>query len=601
MKELEYPFESNFILRKKKTLKRQLIQDGQLRTKVRIAILGGSTTADIASVLELFLLNIGIEPQIYESEYNHYWEDAVFGNSELDSFRPEIVFIHTSFRNISNFPAVGDSEEEVSRKLEKEYQRLEAAWNALVEKYHCIIIQNNYERPLLGTLGNQDIADFRGYANYVNRLNTRIYQYKKENKRFYIHDVEGLAAEYGLRKWQDFRTWYLYKYSMTMEAIPEFAYHLSVIIGSIYGKSKKILVLDADNTLWNGVIGECGADGIDIGNETSKGQSYLEWQSYIRRLKEQGVLLAIASKNEEAAVEEGLSHPDSLLKKDDFSATAINWGDKATNLTLLSRQLNIGTGFMVFADDNPAERELIRQKLPEVCVLDADCPERFLSLLSSAHLFETVDISDEDVKRTEMYAANQKREADKDKFSDYQEYLKSLEMEAEIAEFQPLHYSRIAQLTNKTNQFNLTTWRMTENDIIKCAEDSNWICLYGRLKDRFGDNGIVSILIAEKVGNEVYIRNMILSCRVFKRQMEYAMIDTLMCRCKAQNVGRIIGYYYPTQKNKPAENFYQEVGFEQISKEDSGASVWSIKVSEYQKKNEVIFVEENNGENTSIE
>ena len=592
MRELEYPFDNNFILRKRRALRKQLLQEKEERIKIRIAVLGGSTTADIVSTLELFLMDADIEPVIYESAFNSYYEDAVFGNPELDSFQPQIVFIHTSIQNIQMWPDIMDTEDILEQKIEEEYRRLEQIWRGLEAKYGAIIIQNNFERPLLGGLGNREVSDKHGYADYINQINMKLYQYSRVHGRFYIHDVEGLASEYGLRKWQDFRSWYLYKICMPMNAIPEFSYHLAAIIKAIYGKSKKILVLDADNTLWNGVIGEGGISGIDIGKETEKGQSFLAWQTYIKRLRRQGVLLAIASKNEEEAVREGLSHPDCVLNESDFSAMAINWEDKASNLVKISRELNIGLNFMVFVDDNPAERELIRQRLPEVYVLEANYPEEFLVILGSAHLFEALTITPEDISRTEMYAANKKRETEKNNFTDYNDYLKSLSMRAEIASFETIYYDRITQLINKTNQFNLTTWRMTKEQVIKYAESQEWICLYGKLYDRFGDNGIVSIIMAEKREMTAHIHLMVLSCRVFKRQMEFAMMDMLARRCSREGIKEIIGYYYPTHKNRLVKSFYREAGFAEISEDEKGISVWKIQLSNYENKNTVISVEE---------
>jgi FkbH-like protein len=592
MKELEYPFESKYILRKKKTLKKLLLENQKNFRKLRIAVLGGSTTTDIIAVLELFLLNAGILPQFYESEYGKFWEDAVFGNDALDSFCPEVVFIHTSFRNIINLPTVLDTEDQVQCKLDEEFERLRTAWESLRERYNCVIIQNNFERPLLETLGNQDVSDFRGWANFTGRLNQKLYKYKQQTPNFLIHDLEGISGEYGLRKWQDLRYWYLYKYTLHMEAIPEFSYHLFTIIKSIYGKNKKLLILDADNTLWGGVIGDCGPEGIELGEETSKGQAFKEWQKYVKRLKQQGILLALASKNQTESVESGLAHPDSQLKIDDFSAKQVNWEDKASNIFSIISELNLGTDQAVFLDDNPVEREQVRINLPEVTVPDVSCPEQFIAYLREAHLFEITTITEEDIKRTEMYRANQQREAQKQQFGNYEEYLKSLEMKAEIQEFSSLYYDRIAQLINKTNQFNLTTWRITEEEVKKLAGDENWICITGRLRDKFGDNGIVSVLMAELKGHTAHIQLLILSCRVFKRHMEYAMIDDFICRCKERAIDEIIGYYYPTEKNRIVETFYKDLGFMMDSENIKTQTAWKLKVEEYKKRNFVIDLEE---------
>lgn len=592
MRELEYPFDSNYLLKKKRAIKKKILEQNTQRIIVRIAVLGGSTTTDIVSMLELFLLNEGIEPCFYESDYNKYWEDAVLGNPQLEIFEPEIVFVHTSFRNIRSFPEITDSKKEVEEKLENEYTHIKEVWEALEARYHCIIIQNNYEKPLLGTLGNQDVCDYRGCSNFVDRLNSKLYKYGQNHDRFYIHDVAGLAAKYGLGKWQNPRYWYMYKYSMHMEAIPEFAYNLSSIIKSLYGKNKKVIVVDADNTLWNGVIGECGADGIDMSIETSKGQSFREWQSYLKQLKRQGIMLAIASKNDEKNVIVGLKHPDSILKKEDFSAMAINWEDKATNIRKLANELNIGLEYMIFVDDNPSERELIQLELPQVQVIQADKPEQFLAIMMNANFFEVTELTNEDLDRVQMYADNKKRENEKEKYVDYNAFLLSLEMRAQIGKFEPIYYKRITQLINKTNQFNLTTMRLTEDEVIRCAENENWICLAGKLVDRFGDNGIVSILMAEKIGEQAYVHIFLMSCRVFKREMEYAMADAFFRECRNRNIKEVKGYYRPTDKNGMVKDFYKNLGFKCIEKAEDGATSWIIDSEKYIEKNQVIMVEE---------
>ena len=592
MRELEYPFDGTTILRKKKRIKRELLEKETERIKVRIAVLGGSTTTDIVSTLELFLLNAGIEPQFYESEYDKYWEDAVFGNERLDEFQPEIVWIHMSFRNVKGFPEVSDSGEEIKAGQKQEYERLKAMWESIEKRYHAIIIQNNFERPVTNVMGNQDVADLSGFANYISGLNDRIYEYKRTHTNFYIFDVAGLAGEYGLRKWQDLRYWYLYKYALSMDAIPEFSYRLHSLICAIYGKSKKVLILDADNTLWGGVIGECGPEGIEIGLETSRGQAFLEWQTFVKQLQKRGVLLAIVSKNEPESVAQGLAHPDSVLHSEDFSGMKVNWEDKASNIQQLSVELNLGPDQMVFVDDNPAEREIVRRYLPAVTVLEADRPEEFILAVRDSGCFESVRYTQEDRDRTEMYLANRKREEQQKKFSNYEDYLLSLEMKAVIQKVLPVHYDRVVQLINKTNQFNLTTWRVTDEMWRQLAVRPEWICLEGSMSDKFGNNGIVSVLMAEAVDQTVHIRLLILSCRVFKRQMEYAMMDHLMDCCEKAGYEEIIGYYYPTKKNVLVSQFYKDMGFACIQTEPNGDSVWKINRKDYRKRNTVITVEE---------
>ena len=291
MKELEYPFDSEYIIKKRKSLKKALLADGSKRIKKKIAVFGGSTTNDIVVYLELFLLDQGIEAEFYQSEYAQYWQDAMFPSEELISFAPDIVFIHTTNRNIKNYPHTSDSREQVCRLLDAEYSGFEQMWNKISETYHCPIIQNNFEMPFYRLMGNKDCSDYRGRENYLTRLNAKFYEYAENHEGFYINDINYISACYGLKQWSDPSYWNMYKYAMCVDAIPEFSFNLSNIIKSVFGRNKKALALDLDNTLWGGVVGDDGVDGIQIGQETGVSQTYYEFQSYIKSLKELGVIL----------------------------------------------------------------------------------------------------------------------------------------------------------------------------------------------------------------------------------------------------------------------------------------------------------------------
>ena len=256
MRALEYPFDSEYILKKKRSIKKQLLEelDENSCIKKRIAILGGSTTNDIKVVLELFLLNYGIKPEFYESEYNQYYEDAMFPGEELKSFAPEIVFIHTSNKNISGYPKLTDTAEEIEQLLQAEYSRFEGMWEQLHQLYSCTIIQNNFEYPAYRLLGNLEQSDIHGKVNYINRLNEKFNGYAREHENFLIHDIHYLSAQYGLDKWSDSFYWHMYKYALCVPAIPQFAFSLANIIKSLLGKNKKAFALDLDNTLWGGLL-----------------------------------------------------------------------------------------------------------------------------------------------------------------------------------------------------------------------------------------------------------------------------------------------------------------------------------------------------------
>lgn len=589
MKELEYPFDSEYIMRKKKSIRKTLLSSDREWTEKRIAILGGSTTNDITLVLELFLLHYGIKPEFYESEYNQFYQDAVFGNEELDHFAPDIIFIHTTNRNILHYPVVGDDETEVEQKFRSELERYTSVWEKLRERFSCPVIQNNFEYPFYRLLGNKDASDIHGRVNFITRLNLEFAQYAREHDNLYINDINYQSSVYGLDRWSDEFYWYMYKYALTIAAIPVLAYNVANMIKAIYGKNKKALALDLDNTLWGGIVGDDGVENLEIGKETAIGEAFLEFQEYLQSQKQLGILLNINSKNDIANAIAGLHHPQSALKQEDFVVIKANWEPKSANLRAMAEELNIGLDSIVFVDDNPAEREIVYQQCPEVSAPDmGDRPEKYIRRLDRSGFFECVSLSGEDFGKTEMYRQNAKRAAEEKQFANYEDYLLSLNMKARIEPFIPLYMQRIAQLTNKSNQFNLTTRRYTQSEIERIAQDRQYITLYGSLEDKFGDNGVVSVVIGHITENVMDIDLWLMSCRVLKRDMEYAMMDELAEAAKRVSVDTIYGYYYPTAKNGMVRDFYKLQGFDKVSEDEKGNTKWQLKLEDYHKQNQYI-------------
>lgn len=466
MKELNFPFDAAFIMRKKLALKNQLLADGSIRVKKKIAVLGGSTTNHIVSALELFLLNFGIEPEFYQSEYNKFYEDAVFGSPELDSFSPDIIYIHTTSRNLTLMPeSPSETAKQVQTRLDEQSDIFRQVWESLSQRFSCPIIQNNFELPLFRRTGNFDGWSVCGQAAFIQRMNIFVSDWARSHKGFFVNDINYLSSVCGLTKWHNADDWYLYKYAMNTEVIPDLAYSIACIIKSIYGKNKKIIDLDLDNTLWGGVIGDDGQEGIEIGQETANGQSFSEFQSFIKGYKDYGVLLAVCSKNDEENAILGLEHPCSVLRPDDFVSIKANWEPKDLNITESANELSLGADSFIFIDDNPAECAIVEAQLPNVETVSMTSVHDAMYQLSRGGYFEVTSLSSDDLHRTEMYAANAKRAAQQKQFTSYSDYLLSLDMTAIISGFEPINIQRITQLTNKSNQFNLTTRRYTENEI----------------------------------------------------------------------------------------------------------------------------------------
>ena len=588
-----YLFDPAEISEKRRRLKRELLADGTKRIKKKIAVLGGSTTNDIVSALEIFLLREGIEPSFYQSEYNRFWQDAMFENAELREFAPDVIYVHTSYRNIAAFlPSPTESEEEISESLTERFGYYSKMWDRLLAEYSCPVIQNNFELPPYRIMGNRDCFDKAGGVRYISELNGMFAGYARTHAGFYINDINYVSSCLGLDRWHDEKAWCMYKYCCAVDLIPYLSFNLSRIVKSLFGKNKKVLALDLDNTLWGGVVGDDGVEGIEIGEETATAECYKGFQTYLKKQKDIGIMLTVASKNDHENAIAGLNHPEGVLRPEDFIVIKANWETKDRNLDATAKEMDLGIDSFVFLDDNPTERALVSRSLPSVSVPPMDSPDEYIKTVDRNGYFEVTNFSADDLKRNEMYKANVKRAEQMTEFTDYREYLLSLKMHAEILPFSPVYMQRITQLTNKSNQFNLTTRRYTQPEIESAASDGKHITLYGKLEDIFGDNGVVSVVIGAVGGDICDIDLWLMSCRVLKKNMEYAMLDTLAGECAKRGVKTIIGHYYPTAKNGMVKELFADFGFTKTSEDENGNTEWKLPLEGYQKRNDVITINE---------
>jgi FkbH-like protein len=586
---LEYPLDIDKLLRKKKSIKKELLNKKNLAEK-NIAILGGSTTSEIINILELFLLGSGIKPNFYESEYNKYYEDALFGNDVLDKFNPDIVYIHTTNQNIIKYPELNNNVDEIFTLINNEIEQYKSIWSSLT-KYNCPIIQNNFDYTVNRSLGNLDFYDIHGRTYFINQLNDKFSQEARVIKHLYINDINYLSSYIGLNNWFDKSLWHQAKYALSMDSIPELAFNISKIINSILGKSKKCLVLDLDNTCWGGVIGDDGLDGISIGVETAIAESYTSFQKYVKELKQKGVILAVCSKNDFQNAKEGFKHPDSVLKFDDFTSFKSNWDPKHQNILDIAKEVNIGVDSLVFIDDNPVERDLVSSQVPSASVPNiGNDVINFIDHIDRNGYFEPISLSIDDINRNKYYEDNKKRSQEQSIYKSYDDFLVSLEMTAEINSFSSIYLDRITQLTNKTNQFNLTTKRYTASEIENIATSDEYIKIYGKLTDKYGDNGLIAISIGRIKENQCHIDLWLMSCRVVKRDMEFAMLDELVRQCKEKEVLEIIGYYYQSDKNNMVFDLYEKFGFV-LNNTNGEDTIWRLDISNYENKNKFIVVE----------
>src|ERR1019366_788593 len=386
------------ILQKRKRLKRELLERAQLQD-VRIAVLGGTTTNEVVDLLEALLLADGFKPVFQQSEYNKYYEDAVLEPEKILAFRPDIVYVHTHWNNIRQFPPVGATDDQAESLLARELGRYKGIWTSLHQVVGCQVIQNNFEHPPFPILGNLDSVAPGGKTRFIYQLNSEFAKAAQGNRKLLIQDLNALAAGIGHDRWFDWERWYSYKILTTPEGSFAIAKSLAAMIGAMLGRVKKALVLDLDNTLWGGVIGDDGLDKIQIGRETAVAEAYTAFQEYCLALRERGVLLAVCSKNNLDTARSGFSHPDTILKLEHFSSFQANWQPKHENIETIARELNLGLDSFVFVDDNPAERAIVAAQLPAVTVPDVGSEvSRFPGILQAGRYFEAVNLSKEDME-----------------------------------------------------------------------------------------------------------------------------------------------------------------------------------------------------------
>ena len=353
----------------------------------------------MADQLGLFLLQYGIQAEFYQSEYGQYWQDAMFGTPELDGFHPDVIYIHTNWRNIINFPTTATPQAEIDAMLNAEYSRFEQMWQALEAKFHCPVIQNNFDRPNYRLMGNRDIWDPHGRSNYLSRLNQRFYAYAAAHEDFYINDIDYLSADYGLTAWGDAFFWHMYKYAMCLDAIPSLANSVANIIKSLYGRNKKpwcwIWITLSGAALWAMTVWTA----LPLAPKCRKARCTLSSRATAKPLQTIGVVLAVDSKNDEANALAGLNHPDSVLHPDDFVCIKANWDPKDQNLKTIAAELSLGADSFVFADDNPAERAIVAAQLPGVATPVLDGAENYIKMLDHGGYFETTILSGDDLKK----------------------------------------------------------------------------------------------------------------------------------------------------------------------------------------------------------
>jgi FkbH-like protein len=535
----------------------------------RLAVLGSATTSHLPAGLRVAGLRRGLALEVYEADYGMYWQELMDTGSGLHAFKPQVVLLALDARHVTAGGATAESAVESMR----------SCWRQAKANFGCQVIQQTVLPVFPELMGNNEARLEHSPAALVARVNELLRPASLE-EGVELLALDRFSAMEGLRAWHDPAIWHRSKHEVHPSATEAYGEQVARLIAAARGRSYKCLVLDLDNTLWGGVIGDDGLEGIVLGQGSGNGEAFAEFQRYAKALGERGVILAVCSKNDEQnALEPFEKHPEMVLQRGDIACFVANWTDKASNLRHIAKTLNIGLDALVFADDNPVERALVRRELPMVAVPELpDEPALYAQTIAAAGYFEGIQITEEDRLRGQLYQANAERERLQESVTDMASYLESLRMVMTAKPFDSVGLARVTQLINKTNQFNLTTRRMTEAEVQACMDDPSVVTLQVRLADRFGDNGIIAILIARANGSEAEIATWLMSCRVLGRHVEEACLHVLAERCAELGVERLIGVYRPTEKNGMVREMYRTLGFTLVDEQPDGSTRWELEL-----------------------
>jgi len=528
---------------------------------IRLAILGSCTLTQLHAGIRVAGLRREISVTIHEGDFGQYWQELADTGSEVHAFKPNTTLLALDAHHLAAGVNAGMSAADADAALDEVINRIRDCWR-LAKGFGPVIHQTPL--PVHPTLvGNNESRLPGSKAAFITRVNAAL-RPLAEAEGVDLVALDERAARDGLAAWHDTGLWHRAKQEVSPAAAPLYGDLVGRVIAAKQGRSSKCLVMDLDNTLWGGVIGDDGLEGIVLGQGSALGEAFTAFQDYARELARRGVILAVCSKNDEAnALEPFEKHPEMLLKRGDIASFVANWSDKAGNIKAIAAELNIGLDSLVFVDDNPFERTLVRQELPMVAVPEVgDDPTDFPGILADAGYFEALAITDEDRERGGQYQGNRMREALRASTTDLPSYLRSLEMQLIWRRFDAIGLSRTVQLINKTNQFNLTTRRYTEADVQAVMNDERAFGLQLRLLDRFGDNGIIAIIIG-KMQDEatLLIDTWLMSCRVLGRQVEATTLNLIAAQAKLLGARRLVGEYLPTKKNGMVKDHYARLGF----------------------------------------
>jgi FkbH-like protein len=559
-------------------LKKNVKKDTQHFQTIRVAVLCDFASQFLVQALRGYGIEFGIDYEIFEADYNQIDRQVSDPSSEFYAFRPQYaVILRSSEKLLTDFYKTLPAER--NEFANKHCAHTEYLYQAVSSRMDCPIIMNTYPEIDDNVFGNFGTRVRSSFLYQVKSLNLSLMDLARSGKRLFLADFNGTMGRIGFANSFDPKMYVHADMVYNLDVLPYLVKDVHDIVQALQGRFKKCLILDLDNTIWGGVIGDDGMEGIQLG-DLGIGKAFTNLQLWVRELRNRGILIGVCSKNTEEIAREPFSdHPDMVLRLSDIAVFVANWENKVDNIRFIQRVLNISFDAMVFLDDNPFEREMVKQAIPEITVpsLPED-PSEYLVFLKGLNLFETVSFTEEDLARTEQYQVEAKRAAMQQRYESEDQFLESLQMRSEARAFDKFTIPRIAQLTQRSNQFNLRTKRYTEEEVGKFVPEAGYFTISFTLQDDLGDHGLISAIILQKKGQALFIDTWIMSCRVLKRGMENFVLNHIVSIARSNGFTSLTGEYIPTPKNGMVKNHYSDLGFVQ------DGELYTLAVADFQER-----------------
>ena len=533
---------------------------------MKIAILSSFTLNGLSEILHVKCSELGIGYRSFVAGYNQYAQELINSKSEYYKFSPDVTFLIIDIRNLLGenfFFPYNISDNERKSLVSEKINHLENMIMNFEKNLNSKLIIANFNIPSYSPNGVLETKFDFGFHEMIEELNKSLRDISKNHNSVYVYNFNQFISKYGEKNIFDYRQFHVGDIQIALNFLPQFGYDLMSYIKPITGANRKCIVLDLDNTLWGGIIGEDGFDGIELGHSPN-GKAFVDFQKELLSLWNQGIILAINSKNNfDDAMNVIKEHPNMILREKNFASIKINWNDKAENLKQIANEINIGLNSIVFFDDDKLNQERIKHEFPEVLTVELSSdPSYFSAILKDLNDFNVLQRTEDDVKRGEMYAQQRERKEFQKSISNLDDFLEQLDIQVKMKKTSEFLIPRISQLTLKTNQFNLTTKRYQEEEIRNFANNDKFIVGCAQVLDKFGDNGITGVYIINKEDKVWNIDTFLLSCRIMGRGVENGILSQILIDAKNNGIEEIRANFIPTKKNKPAENFLSDFGFE---------------------------------------